>query len=68
MSKKEKDKGKKEKDKGKKKDIKKKKKKDILENIKKLENCKSSCCEKYKKSEKKRCSRCPMFDLFKKTA
>ncbi|BFM42833.1 hypothetical protein CFS9_14740 [Flavobacterium sp. CFS9] len=60
---------KKEKDKDKKKDKKKKKNKAaILENIKRLENCKSSCCEKYKKSEKKRCSRCPMFDLFKKTA
>ena len=58
---------KKEKDKDKKKD-KKKKNKDILENIKKLENCKSTCCEKFKKSEKKRCSRCPMFDLLKKTA
>jgi hypothetical protein len=58
---------KKEKDKDKKKD-KKKKNKDILEDIKKLENCKSTCCEKFKKSEKNRCSRCPMFDLLKKTA
>jgi hypothetical protein len=47
------------------KDKKKKKKKDILHKIKKAENCKSSCCEKYKKGEKKRCDRCPMFDLFK---
>lgn len=60
--------GKKEKDKDKKKDKKKKKNADILDKIKKIENCKSFCCEKYKKSEKKRCSRCPMFDLFKKTA
>ncbi|MFQ6603262.1 hypothetical protein [Flavobacterium sp. C3NV] len=59
---------KKEKDKDKKKDKKKKKKKELLDKIKNLENYKSSCCEKYKKSEKKRCSRCPMFDLFKKTA
>nr|WP_073485888.1 hypothetical protein [Flavobacterium sp. fv08] len=60
--------GKKEKDKDKKKDKKKKKNAVILDRIKKIENCKSSCCEKYKKSENKRCSRCPMFDLFKKTA
>jgi hypothetical protein len=44
---------------------KKKKKEDVLQIIKKAENCKSKCCEKYKKSEIKRCSRCPMFDLFK---
>ena len=56
------------KDKDKKKDKKKKKNKEVLENIKKIENCKSTCCEKFKKSEKKRCSRCPMYDLFKKTA
>jgi hypothetical protein len=55
------------KDKEKKKD-KKKKNAIILDKIKKIENCKSSCCEKFKKSEKKRCSRCPMFDLIKKTA
>jgi hypothetical protein len=57
---------KKEKEKGKKKD----KKKEILKKIKikVAENCKSSCCEKYKKSEKKRCSRCPMFDLIKKAS
>jgi hypothetical protein len=59
---------KKDKVKDKKKDKKKKNKKDILDNIKKIENCKSTCCEKFKKSEKKRCSRCPMYDLFKKTA
>jgi hypothetical protein len=48
---------------------KKKKEKKIL--IKKLnisDNCKSSCCEKYKKSENKRCARCPMYDLLKKIA
>jgi len=56
---------KKEKDKDKKK---KKKKKKLLENIKIAENCKSKCCEKYKKREDKRCSRCPMFDLIKKVA
>jgi hypothetical protein len=54
LSKKEKDKKKKKKDKVK-----------ILKEIKVAENCKSKCCEKYKKSENKRCSRCPMFDLFK---
>ena len=56
------------KDKDKKKDKKKKKNKVILENIKKIDNCKATCCEKFKKSEKKRCSRCPMYDLLKKTA
>jgi hypothetical protein len=55
---------KKEKEKSKKKD----KKKEILKKLKVAENCKSSCCEKYKKSEKKRCSRCPMFDLIKKAS
>ncbi|MDI1317688.1 MAG: hypothetical protein PSU83_10320 [Flavobacterium sp.] len=35
-----------------------------LHNI--AEKCKSSCCEKYKKKESKRCKRCPMFDLLKK--
>jgi len=29
---------------------------------------KSSCCEKYKKSEDKRCGKCPCFDLLKKVA
>jgi hypothetical protein len=55
---------KKEKDKSKKKD----KKAAILKKIKVAENCKSNCCDKYKKSESKRCSRCPMFDLLKKSA
>jgi hypothetical protein len=54
---------KKEKEKSKKKD-----KKEILKKIKVAENCKSKCCDKYKKGEKKRCDRCPMFDLIKKTA
>jgi len=31
-------------------------------------NVKSSCCEKYKKGEKKRCGRCPCFDLAQKVA
>ncbi|MEO8252915.1 MAG: hypothetical protein ABI554_00915 [Flavobacterium sp.] len=57
MSKKEKDKKKKD-----------KKKKETLNAIKKVENCKSSCCDKYKKSESKRCKRCPMYDLIKKVA
>ena len=47
---------------------KKKKKKNLLNKIKTAENCKSSCCEKYKKGEKKRCDRCPMYDLFKKVS
>jgi hypothetical protein len=54
---------KKEKEKSKKKD-----KKEILKKIKVAENCKSKCCDKFKKGENKRCGRCPMFDLFKKTA
>jgi hypothetical protein len=29
---------------------------------------KSSCCEKYKKSEDKRCKKCPCFDLLQKVA
>jgi len=29
---------------------------------------KSSCCEKFKKSEDKRCGKCPCFDLLKKVA
>jgi len=32
------------------------------------EGCKTKCCEKYKKSESKRCGRCPCFDLVKKVA
>jgi len=30
--------------------------------------CKPKCCDKYKKSESKRCKRCPCFDLMKKVA
>jgi hypothetical protein len=30
--------------------------------------CKSKCCKKYKKSEAKRCKKCPCFDLLKKVA
>lgn len=47
---------------------KKKSKKDSKEKLKLLKNfddLKSTCCEKYKKSENKRCKRCPMFDLLK---
>jgi len=29
---------------------------------------KSSCCEKYKKVEKKRCKKCPCYDLLEKVA
>ncbi len=48
------------------KDKKKKKKIDTLDKIKNAEKCKSRCCDKYKKGEKKRCDNCPMFDLKKK--
>lgn len=58
---------KKEDTKEKKKD-KKKDKKILIKKLNIADNCKSSCCEKFKKSEKKRCSRCPMFDLLKKIA
>jgi hypothetical protein len=30
--------------------------------------CKTKCCDKYKKSEDKRCKRCPCFDLLKEQA
>lgn len=29
---------------------------------------KSKCCEKYKKGEKKRCGKCPCYDLFQQVA
>jgi hypothetical protein len=45
---------------------KKKDKKRHLKSVKVAKNCKSKCCEKYKKSEDKRCKKCPMFDLLKK--
>lgn len=44
----------------------KKKSKDTKNEIKKAIQCKSKCCDKYLKGEKKRCSRCPMFDLLAK--
>gem|GEM_PF-1222174 len=53
--------GKKEKEKEKSKEYKK-----LLKKLKVSDNCKSKCCEKYKKSEDKRCARCPMFDLIQK--
>jgi len=33
-----------------------------------LAKLKPECCKKYKKSEKKRCKKCPCFDLMKKVA
>ncbi len=30
--------------------------------------CKAKCCKKYKKGEKKRCTRCPCYDLLKRVA
>lgn len=33
-----------------------------------LGKVKSKCCKKYKKSEFKRCKKCPCFDLMKKVA
>jgi len=48
------------------KEKKKDKKKKLLKEAKIVDKCKSKCCEKYLKSEKKRCDNCPMFDLMKK--
>ena len=45
-----------------------KKKKKIIKTLGISDNCKSNCCDKYTKSEKKRCARCPMYDLIKKIA
>jgi len=33
-----------------------------------LDKVKSKCCKKYKKTENKRCKKCPCFDLLKKVA
>ncbi|MDY7395924.1 hypothetical protein UMM65_11765 [Aureibaculum sp. 2210JD6-5] len=50
----------------------KKKKKKAIKKLQKLglipEKVKSDCCKKYKKSEQKRCKKCPCFDLLKKVA
>lgn len=32
------------------------------------EKCKTKCCEKYEKSELKRCGRCPCYDLLQRVA
>jgi len=47
-----------------------KKAKSILLNagIKVADKCKTKCCNKYMKSEKKRCGKCPCFDLLQKVA
>jgi len=52
---------------------KKKKHKDMVKLLKQQgielpKKTKTSCCKKYKKSEKKRCKKCPCFDLIKKVA
>ena len=36
--------------------------------IESLGNVKSKCCKKFKKSENKRCKKCPCYDLIKKVA
>lgn len=51
-----------------KKSKKKEKKKQLLTACNISEKYKSKCCEKYLKSEKKRCKRCPMFDMFNKAS
>lgn len=57
---------------GKKKKIKKLKKErlKVLEasGIETLVKVKTKCCKKYKKTENKRCKKCPCFDLLKKVA
>ena len=59
---------------GKKKDKKEQKELEAItlkpKNLKNLlsQNVKSKCCKKYKKGEKKRCGRCPCYDLLKKVA
>jgi hypothetical protein len=45
----------------------KKDKKNKLKDLK-TKGLKSNCCEKYRKSESKRCGRCPCFDLVKEKA
>jgi hypothetical protein len=54
------------KEKNKNKDKDKKQKKLLLKSLLVTTDCKKDCCEKYKKSEHKRCKKCPMFDVFKK--
>ncbi len=29
------------------------------------ENVKTKCCKKYKKAERKRCKKCPCYDIYK---
>jgi len=53
---------------GKKKEKKKALKKLQASGIVIADKVKSSCCEKYKKKESKRCKKCPCFDLFMEVA
>jgi len=51
----------------------KKKKKKAIKKLRKLglelpKNVNDSCCKKFKKSENKRCKKCPCFDLAIKVA
>ena len=39
-----------------------------VEGITSLGKVKNKCCKKYKKAEKKRCKKCPCFDLIKQVA
>jgi hypothetical protein len=43
---------------------------EVLQNsgLERLGKVKSKCCKKYKKSESKRCKKCPCYDLMKKVA
>ncbi|WP_066223283.1 hypothetical protein [Formosa haliotis] len=60
--------GKKKEKKAKKKELKKAKKVLLNAGIQVSAKCKTKCCEKYMKSEKKRCGKCPCFDLLQKVA
>ncbi|WP_299548126.1 hypothetical protein [Seonamhaeicola sp.] len=51
----------------------KKEKKKAVKKLKSLgiittDKVKNSCCKKFKKGEKKRCKKCPCYDLLKKVA
>ncbi|MBP1840450.1 hypothetical protein [Formosa algae] len=60
--------GKKKDKKVKKKELKKAKAVLLNAGVKVSSKCKTKCCDKYLKSEKKRCSKCPCFDLLQKVA
>lgn len=51
------------------KELKKKRLEQLSEDgLRSLGKVKKKCCDKYKKAEKKRCKKCPCFDLIQKVA